>query len=116
LATRGIDNRGLARAVKRQPLKGGRHRLALEQRQDKRIRRITVAWDETELPTFDEAKERNSGRGSSGGAQYGVSEQLAADEPAVLFRRRFTHEVSKGQSRTPTGPSEGILLWIEKVE
>jgi hypothetical protein len=115
LATRGIDDSGLAPVVKSEPLKAGRHRLALEQRRNKDTWCVTVSWDETGLLAVEEPKEWDSGIGSSGGGRSAVSEQLAADKPAVLFHRRFLREVSKGQRTTPSGPTEGILLWIEKV-
>jgi len=116
LATRGIDNSGLAPVVKSQPLRSGRHRLALEQRRDKDVWRITVAWDGTGLLVVEEPREWFPEVGSSSQGQSAVSEQLAADQPAVLLRRRFMREVSKGHSTTPSGPTEGILLWIERVE
>jgi hypothetical protein len=115
LATRGIDDRGLAPVVKSRPIKAGRHHLALEQRRDEDAWRVTVACDGTGFLAVEEPKDWDPGIGSSGGGQYSASEQLAADEPAVLFRRRFRREVSKGQRKIPKGPTEGLLLWIEKV-
>jgi hypothetical protein len=115
LATREVDESGLAPVAKSRPIKAGRHRLALEQRRDGDVWRVTVAWDRTGLLAVEEPKDWDPGVGSSGGGDYSVGEQLAADKPAVLFRRRFTREVSEGQMTTPRGPTEGILLWIERT-
>jgi hypothetical protein len=116
LATHDIDNNGLAPVVKSAAIEAGRHRLALEQQRQKDGWRVVVAWDGTGLLAVEESKDWDPGLGSSGGGQYPVSEQLAADEPAVLFRRRFTREASNGLMTTPSGPTEGILLWIEKMD
>jgi hypothetical protein len=115
VATREIDDNGSAPVVKSHAIPSGRHRLALEQRLDEGVWRITVALDGTELPAVLEPKDWDPGFGASTEGRFSVSEQLATDQPAFLFRRRFMREVSKGQRMTPSGPAEGILLWIEKV-
>jgi hypothetical protein len=115
VATRAIENRGLAPVAGSRPIGPGRHRLALEQRLDKDVWHTNVAWDGTGLLAVEEPKDWDPGLGSSGGGYFSVSEQLAADKPAVLFRRRFSRKDGNGQMATPGGPTEGILLWIEKV-
>ncbi|MFO0892382.1 MAG: hypothetical protein U0790_24985 [Isosphaeraceae bacterium] len=116
LATREIDS-GLASARARAPLPAGRHRIALDQQRDKGMDnwRVTVTLDGTKVLDVIEPKDWDPGRGSSGGGQYAISQQFAADQPLVLFRRRFDRPVGQGpgQSATPQGPCEGILLWIE---
>ena len=116
MATRDIDEAGLAPAVKSAPVAAGRHRVELEQTLDNEVRRIAVAWDGTKRREAVEPKGWDPGRGSSGGGQYAVSTQLPADRPAVLFRRKFwALPDAKGRMLTPAGPSEGILLWIERT-
>jgi hypothetical protein len=95
-------------------IEAGRHRLALEQQQEKDAWRVTALRDGTGLLTVKEPKGWHPGLGSEGGGQYSVSEQLAADKPAVLYRRRFMRGASGGTT-TPSGPTDGILLWIEKL-
>jgi hypothetical protein len=118
VATRGIDDMGLAPPVKSTPLKAGRHHIELEQRRDHDVWRVTVLWDETALLAVEERKDWDPGHGSAGGGQFARSEQLSPDKPVVLFRRRFMREVGKDQITqitTPPGPTEGILLWIERI-
>lgn len=115
LATRDLTDAGLPPALRSVPIAAGLHHLALEQWQDQDAWRITVTGDGAEKLSVVEPKEWNPGRGSTGGGQYPVSEQLPPDKPAVLFRRRFMREDCKGRMTTPSGPSEGILLWIEPM-
>jgi hypothetical protein len=115
MATHGIDDNGLAPVVRSTAIRGGRHRLALEQQRDNDVWRVKVAWDGTEVLAVEEPKDWDPGSGSAGGGQYSISEQLPADKPAVLFRRRFMRGDAKGLTTTPNGPTEGILLWIERL-
>ena len=117
LATRGIDFDGLAPVVKSATLKAGRHHMALDQRWDRDVWRVTVAWDGTGVLAVEEFKDWDPGAGGwAGPHEYSVSEQRTADKPVVLFRRRFfVPEDRNSPSRTSGGPTEGILLWIEKV-
>ena len=93
----------------------GRHRLVLEQSLDGEVWRLSVTWDGTKLLEAVEPKGWDPGMGSSGGGEYAVSTQLPADQPAVLFRRRFTRPDANGQVSTPVGPTDGILMWIERT-
>jgi hypothetical protein len=115
LATHGIDDEGLVPAVKSTPIEAGRHLLALEQRRDNDVWRVTVLGDGQGLLAVEEPKDWDPGSGSSGGGQYSLSEQLSPDQPTVLFRRRFMRADGKGQRTTPSGPAEGVLLWIERT-
>jgi hypothetical protein len=115
VATRGIEEGKLAQVTKSQPIKAGRHHVALVKRLDKDIWRVTVAWDGAGLLAVEEPKDWDPGIGSFNDCRYSVSEQLAAEKPAVLFRARFMREIRNGQGLTRDGPTEGILLWIEKV-
>lgn len=115
LATRGIDERGLAPVMKSEAIEAGRHSIYLEQQDDKARWLVTVGWDGRLLLSVQEPKEWNSGSGSTGGGQYSECTQLAADQPLILFRRRFSRPGRAGQVTTPSGPTEGILLWIEPI-
>lgn len=115
VATRGIDVEGLAPAVKSAPVAAGRHRVGMDQSLDNEVRRVAVTLDGTKLLEAVEPKEWNSGSGSSGGGEYSVSTQLPADEPAVLFRRQFLRPDTKGRFSTHSGPTDGILMWIERA-
>lgn len=116
IATRGIDREGFPASEASAPLKSGRHRLVLLQGRDQSAHRISVVCDGTPIVTVDEPIGRNQWMGSEGGGQFSTIEQLAADKPIVLYRKRFMKPTGKkGFSQTPTGPTEGIMVWIEPL-
>ena len=118
IATHEIDQDGFGPVVKSGLIGGGRHRLALEQREVKSGWRVVVTSDGAELLAVEELKEWDEGSGSTGGGEYSISTQPPASQPVVLFRRRFSKRVLNGngsQSSTPQGPTEGLMLWIERV-
>jgi hypothetical protein len=114
LATRGIDDEGLAPAVKSTPIASGRHQLALEQWQDKGVERIAVTCDGARLLSAEELRE-SSTHGREDSSPFLQSEQFLPDEPAVLYRRRYMRRVSKVLRVRSVGAAEGILLWIEPI-
>ncbi len=97
LATRGIDDDGFAPEVKSAPITSGRHQLAIDQQLRSDVWRVNVVWDGRELIAAEEPKDWDAGTGSMGGSQYSLSEQLSADKPAVLFRRRFMRRSDTGR-------------------
>jgi hypothetical protein len=113
VATHNIDRNGLAPVVTSTLLKSGRHSLALEQAEDQAGWHARVTSDGSGRLVVDEPKVWNPGHGSSGGSQISVSTQLPANQPAVLFRRVYMRPFGKGGAQSPSGPSNGILLWIE---
>lgn len=113
LATREIDGQGMATPVKSAPLPTGQTRLVYSQVKQGSGWRMIVTANGQELLTVDEPKEWYPAHGSSGGGQFSLSQQLPADAPVVLFRRRFTRPISPTSSQVPAGPCEGVLLWIE---
>ena len=94
---------------------GGTHLVELLQFGDTDCREIAVTLDEKLVIETTESKDWDHGYGSTGGGQFANCMQLPPDEPVVLFRRRFHYEVKPGQTTTPQGPTEGLLLWIERV-
>jgi len=116
LATRGIEDKGFPAKKESTRLAAGEHYLALEQPHDDTTCRVVIKDRGEAVLTAEEPKEWNPRSGSMGGGQYSQSEQLAANEPVVLFRRRFMGpRGAKGMTSVPKGPTEGILLWIEPV-
>jgi hypothetical protein len=114
LATRKVDDHGFPLKQESRPIPAGRHRLALELRQEGETCQLRVKCDGSELLAIVERKEWAS-RGSTGGGEFSTSEQLPADKPVVLYRRRYMIQTSTGQFNTPPGPTEGLLLWIEPM-
>jgi hypothetical protein len=115
LATHEIDQENLAPVIASAPLPAGKQMLELHQRREGGQWTIWVAGEDGELLSVSEPTNWNSGSGSSGGGGYSRSTQLPGDQPAILFRRRFHRRTGPaGSSSTPMGPTEGILLWIER--
>jgi hypothetical protein len=112
IATREILDSGLAPARKSRPFKGGMHQLAFEMEKDKDVWRIGVKLDGTALLEVAEPKDWDTGS-SSTPVQFSSSEQVPADRPVVLFRRRFMSRDPNGAVVTTDEPSAGVLLWIE---
>jgi hypothetical protein len=115
VATREIDQRGLAPVVKSAPLGAGRHSISIEQQSSGTDWRVVATWDAAGKLTVDEPKEWDAGLGATTSVEFSQSTQVAPDQPVVLFRRIFSRTTGPGQSSTPSGPAEGILLWIEPV-
>lgn len=117
LATREIDQQGLAPVVTSAPLAAGKHLLELHQERRDEDWTLRLTGDDANLLAVDEPKAWNPGHGSSGGAAFSQSTQMPADQPAVLFRRRFSQSTGTGgSSQTPTGPTDGILIWTERAD
>ena len=115
LATRGVDNQGFPTAMKDVPLAAGRYVLSMEQRLEQEIRRIAVFCDGKEQLSVKEPKEWDTGSSSSSGMLDAISHQFPADQPAELLRRQFSRPNAQGRTTSPTGPTEGLLLWIERT-
>jgi hypothetical protein len=113
LATRGINEHGLTPIMKSAPLAAGRHQLALEQQLDKDVWHVVALGDEARLIALEETKDWSAGSGSIGGGQYSQSEQLARDQPLILYRRRFMRPPANGPMTSSAATTDGILLWIE---
>jgi hypothetical protein len=113
LATRGIDQAKLAPAGKRAAIAAGRQRIGLEQRRAGDEWQIRVLWDESELIAVTEPKDWYPETGSSSSADFSQSTQLSPESPVVLIRKRFMRRNNQGPY---TDTTEGILLWIERVE
>jgi hypothetical protein len=114
LATRGIAPAGLAPIVKSAPIASGTHQLALERQQNDDGSLVTVLWDGKALMEEQETKDW-SAKGSTSSVNFAQSEQRSPDTPIEFLRLRFMHPDGKGRSTTPTGPTQGILLWIEQA-
>ncbi len=115
LATHEIGQSKFAPVVKSEPIGAGRHDLALTQQRGDMGWQVHVIQDGSELFSWEEPREWDPAVGSVGGGQYTLNTQLPADQPFVLFRRRFTRLDAQGRAMTPLGPCEGILLWLEPV-
>jgi hypothetical protein len=117
LATRAIGSEGFPPVVAKSRVIGaGRHHFVLEQLPQPAGWRVRATWDETGELAVEEPKAWDPGVGSSGGGDYSLSTQMAADQQVVLFRRRFAKRQADGTTLfDPKYPTEGVMLWIESV-
>jgi hypothetical protein len=116
LATRRIGEKGLAPAVRQTPIRGGRHRVELMRSDDGAGREITVLVDDRPVIEAEEGASWDPRGHSGGGSEFGKCVQRPADEPLVLFRRRFHRRSKGGGSVAPKGPTKGLMLWIERTD
>ncbi len=115
LATREIDKTGLAPTLGESPIDAGRHLIELQKSDDEDGWRFTVLVDDRSTLEAKEKPDWDPVRASEGGAEFAICTQLPPDEPVVLYRRRFQRTSKNGQSVIPEGPTEGVMLWIERV-
>jgi hypothetical protein len=114
VATRGIDENGMPSVLKSVRLKPGRHRLAVAVKKEKSSWRIAVDWDGGNVIDVAEPLDWNPDVGSSGGGVFSTSTQFDDRSAAVFFRRRFMRKDDRG-SHSADGPTEGVMLWIERA-
>lgn len=115
LATREVGKDGLAPVASSAPLRAGRHEIELEQVRVPGGWSVVVTWDGSGRLARDEPAEWDPNAGSEGGGLFSTSAQAPADRALVLFRRSFYEMGSGYRTIPPSGPTEGILLWIEHV-
>ncbi len=113
LATREIDGKGLAPVAGRVAIGGGSHDLAYEQTQKGERWEVVVSVDGAPVLRAEESSDWNLNLGSLGTDGHSVSRQFAMASPLPLLRTRFRKQDARGATKTPDGPTEGILLWIE---
>jgi hypothetical protein len=117
LATHEIDDNGLAPVAKTAPLEAGKHRLVLEIQSESDDHRVVVSLDGTEELAVEEPKEWFPRRGSTHGSQHEYCTQFPTTQPLIFYRSRFRSATTGNPafSSIPKRPSEGVLLWIERV-
>jgi hypothetical protein len=114
LATRGIASEGFPPPVDSAPLPPGRHVVSVDQVRAEGGWRVDVECDARRLMSVKEPEEWDPSTGSSGGGNHSTSRQFAPEAPVTLFHRRFMGpRDTQGRATTPTGPTAGVMLWIE---
>jgi hypothetical protein len=92
----------------------GRHRIALEESKIGDVRRVTVHCDGSNL-SVDEPESWYSGSNRASGDSFEISKQFPANQPVVLLRRWFVRPDARSKTPQPSGPTDGIMIWIEPV-
>ncbi|WP_435009472.1 hypothetical protein P12x_000724 [Tundrisphaera lichenicola] len=121
LGTREVEYNGMgqgkpSRTFKSVPIEAGRHRLALDKHKEGEAWRVRVLQGDKEILSVEEPLSWDLGHGSMGGGQFDRLEQIPADRPVFLYRRRFmNHQSSPNQWAIIAGPGDGLMLWIEPV-
>jgi hypothetical protein len=114
LATREIAENGLAPVVKSERITSGTHRLVLAARRDRNPWQATVLCDGRELIVWAASHDPKSNPGATTtSADVSQSKQLSPAGQVVLLRRRFHQADGNGGSCDISGPTNGVLLWIE---
>ena len=114
LATRAIAESGYPDLYENIPLPEGRYELQIEEVNQTDGYRIRVTqYEEVLLDTLEATTFATHGSSSTG--RSGPSLQFDGSTKIDLLRRRFMVPTpgSPGSSRTPPGPTEGVLLWIK---
>lgn len=114
LATRAVAESGYPDLYQNIPLPKGRYELQIQEVNQKDGYRIRVTQNEVVLLDIVEATTFAT-NGSSSTSRTGPSIQFDGSSEIDLLRRRFMVPTpgSPGSSRTPPGPTEGVLLWIK---
>ena len=116
LAAEEVKGAGLAPVAAERSIAPGEHELQLTCEKVDDQWRIRVLVDGEQYLSETRPGEWNGGQGSSGGAEFTTSEQEVLSQPLVLYRCRFMVPNSQNPNNwnTPSGPSNGLLLWISE--
>ena len=134
LATRGIGHHGVAPVVASQPVEPGRHTIGLALRKEKSGWHVEASCDGARPITADETLKWNPEKCFSEQGDFAKSTTLPASELIILQGGHFM-QVQPGPASepilflggvgmhvgydviaiNPSGPEEGIRLWIEPV-
>jgi hypothetical protein len=116
LATRKIGKQYPSPVTAEAPIAAGRHRIELQRDKGEEGWKITVLVDDEPSIETAETPDWDPGHGSEGSGGFSISTQLPPDKPIDLHRLRFKQATKPGQYKAPQEPTEGLLLWIERVE
>jgi hypothetical protein len=113
LATYGIDLENFPEPKWEATLQPGRHEIASQL--DIETSRMTMLFDGQQVIEAAEGAGWNASAWSGHGGYYERSQQMPVSKPLLLIRRRFmTPAVTGGSTWPPSGPTPGMLLWIER--
>lgn len=115
MATREITEEGLAPVVEEATISAGRHRIEFRRSDDEDGEGFTVLVDGQQSIKANEEPDWRSDNGFHYSAEFEDCTQLPPSEPAILFRGRFSVQQEDGVTTIPETPTNGILLWIERV-
>ncbi len=108
MATREVGTTGFPPVMKSMPIAPGTHAIAVDQPRVKDSWKGVLTLDGSVQLTIEETKEFSSDS-SETSDDISISDQFPSDQPLVLHRCRFSSSPSGGT----TGPSNGLMIWIE---
>jgi len=115
LATEDIDQSGYPEAEETYELMSGRHNCEFRIKKDSGQYVLEFLVDEKVVLTKIQPTDWNPDRGKSTSGAIGFSQQQPTDQPFQIHRSRFMEPVGEFGAASPQGPSNGVLIWIEKV-
>jgi hypothetical protein len=122
LATRDIDLAGYPAEHQSVPIPAGRYLIAVKEQTKpakapdaKEAILITVQRDRQLILEKSEAADWLTTSSSNATGQGSLSQQYDGKTPIDLLRKRIQVRTSPTTAAPPTGPSNGVLLWIQRM-
>ena len=116
LATEDVNRQGTPASFESVNLKPGRRKIELIQEKfdDGRVMLQMLVDDRTEIEV-EKPKGWYQQFGFSGGSRISENAEYDAQDPVILLQMRFMVDTGNGGSKSPQGPANGILVWVEPV-
>lgn len=115
LALDKIETSGVEKPLDRISIASGKHNIRIFYETKKENSIASVILDGEVALTESRPKDWEPRAGSSGGMQFSTSKQYNHPAPWILFRRRFMTVSGPSSSQIASGPTLGLLVWIQKT-
>ncbi len=113
-AVSNIDDSNFPEAIKSIAIESGRHSIEINTNNASINHGFQLVVDRSTTETIvSQPIQKTYASSSTGINQCG---QQSITQPLVLYRLRFLTPSANGSYRTATGPTEGLLVWIECID